>query len=51
MNTEKLNRFSPEVRGRAVRMGHEQRGEYPSLQPCIESIALKIGRVAQTLHI
>ena len=50
MNSKKSNRFSPEVRERAVRMEQEHRGEYPSLWPCIESIGPKIGCVAQTLH-
>ena len=50
MNSKKSNRFSPEVRERAVRMVQEHRGEYPSLWACIESIAPKIGCVAQTLH-
>ena len=31
-------------------MVQEYRGEYPSLWACIESIAPKIGCVAQTLH-
>ena len=44
------NRFSPEVRERAVRMVQEHRGEYASLWTCIESIAPKIGCVPQTLH-
>jgi hypothetical protein len=42
-------KFSPEVRERAVRMVQEHRGEYPSLWAAIESIAPKIGCVAQTL--
>ena len=46
----KTNKFSPEVRERAVRLVQEHRGEYPSLWACIESIAPKIGCVAQTLH-
>ena len=50
MKSNKSNRFSPEVRERAVRMVQEHRGEYPSLWACIESIAPKIGCVAQTLH-
>lgn len=50
MNSKKSNRFSPEVRERAVRMVHEHRGEYPSLWACIESIAPKIGCVPQTLN-
>jgi len=50
MKSNKSNRFSPEVRERAVRMVQEHRGEYPTLWACIESIAPKIGCVAQTLH-
>ena len=46
----KSNKFSPEMRGRAVRMVQEQRGEYPSLWAAVESIAPKIGCVPQTLH-
>jgi transposase-like protein len=45
----KSNKFSPEVRGRAVRLVQEHRGEYPSLWLAIESIAPKIGCVPQTL--
>jgi transposase-like protein len=45
----KSNKFSPEVRERAVRMVQEHRGEYPSLWGDIESIAPKIGCVPQTL--
>jgi transposase len=37
------------VRERAVRLVQEHRGEYPSLWAAIESIALKIGCVPQTL--
>jgi transposase-like protein len=46
----KSNRFSPEVRERAVRLVQEHRGEYPSLWAAIESIAPKIGCSPQTLH-
>ncbi len=45
----KSNKFSPEVRERAVRMVQEHRGEYPSQWAAIESIAPKIGCVPQTL--
>ncbi|MCS4509293.1 hypothetical protein NBM50_03280, partial [Xylophilus ampelinus] len=34
----KSNKFSPEVRERAVRMVQEHRGEYPSLWAAIESV-------------
>ena len=47
---KKTNKFSPEVRERAVSMVQEQRGDYPSLWAAIASIALKIGCVSQTLH-
>ena len=46
---KKTNKFSPEVRERAVRMVSDYRGEYPSLWAAIESIAPKIGCVAPTL--
>ncbi len=45
----KSNKFSPEIRERAVRMVQEHRGEYPSLWAAVESIAPKIGCVPQTL--
>jgi len=35
----KSNKFSPEVRERAVRLVQEHRGEYPSLWLAVESIA------------
>ncbi len=46
----KTNKFSPEVRERAVRMVQEHRNEYPSEWAAIESIAPKIGCVPQTLN-
>ena len=45
----KSNKYSPEVRERAVRMVQEHRGDYPSLWAAIESIAPKIGCSAHTL--
>jgi transposase-like protein len=45
----KSNKFSFEVRERAVRLVQEHRGEYPSLWAAVESIAPKIGCVPQTL--
>ncbi len=44
----KTNKFSPEVRERAVRMVLEHRGEYPSLWAAAQSIAPKIGCVPHT---
>ena len=46
---KKSNKFSPEVRERAVRLVQEHRGDYPSLWAAIESIVPKIGCVPQTL--
>jgi transposase-like protein len=45
----KSNKFSPELRERAVRLVQEHRGEYPSLWAAVESIAPKIGCATQTL--
>ena len=47
---KKSNKFSPEVRERAVRMVQEHRSDHPSLWAAIESIAPKIGCVPQTLN-
>ncbi|SDP85969.1 Transposase [Rhodoferax sp. OV413] len=45
----KTNKFSPEVRERAVRLVQDHRGEYRSLWAAVESIAPEIGCVPQTL--
>ena len=45
----KSNKFSPEVRERAVHIVQEHRGQYTSLWAAVESIAPKIGCVPQTL--
>ena len=44
------NKFSPEVRARAVRMVLDHAGEHPSRWTAIVSISEKIGCVPQTLH-
>lgn len=48
--SKKSNRFSPEVRERAVRMVAESRADHPSQWAAVESIATKIGCAPQTLH-
>jgi len=45
----KSQRFSPEVRERAVRMVQEHQGEYESQWAAVVSIAGKIGCTPQTL--
>ena len=44
------NRYSPEVRERAVRMVAEHRNEYPSEWAAFTSIAAKLGMTAETLR-
>ena len=46
----KSNRYSPEVRERAVRMVFEYEREYSSQWAAINSIATKIGCTAETLR-
>ena len=47
---KKSNKFSPEVRERAVRMVLEHGKDYPSQWAAISSIAPKIGCVPETLR-
>jgi transposase len=52
MTSKTRNKFSPEVRARAVRMvlDHEHEHEHASRWATLVSIAGKIGCTAQTLH-
>jgi transposase len=44
------NKFSPEIRARAVRMVLDHEGEHSSRWQAVQSIAAKIGCSAHTLH-
>jgi transposase len=46
---KKSNKFSPEVRERAVRLVCEQKGEHASTWAAVQSIAPMIGCTPQTL--
>ena len=50
MTSKTTNRFSPEVRGRAVRMVLDHEHKHASRWAATMSIAGKIGCTAQTLH-
>ena len=50
MTSKTTNKFSPEVRARAVRMVLDHEGEHRRAGRRLSSIAAKIGCTAQTLH-
>ena len=50
VTSKTTNKFSPEVRSRAIRMVLDHESEHPSRWAAVTSIAAKIGCTPQTLH-
>jgi transposase len=50
MTSKTTNKFSPEVRTRAVRMVQDNEGDHASRWATVVSISAKIGCTPQTLH-
>ena len=51
MTNKTTNKFSPEVRARAVRMALEHEGDHDSSWAAVASIAAKIGCTGETLRL